>query len=375
MLRWQNLVGVLLGLLAGSAILALKEGPAPDRFAAGPVLSECDGHLRELVIHYEPAAKPVVAPIYRQFLQALEADITVNVVCPDAAAYQQFSDILANVRCHLVPVIAGHPITAWSRDRWIAFGPRTKDGPTTLWSPRAEAAEEIWPARAGDERVGHDLAASLPHRVRARRSALYFDGGDFLADSETVFVMPRVLQRNIQHTVRNQDELLAALSRECQRRVVLLTEAPDHHAGMFMASVGHRTMLVGDPSLARPLVPAGCALLPGGPDFTPATQRLFDAVAAQCAHAGYRVLRIPVAPATDGRTYFTYLNALLDQQPARRVVYLPTYQGIEALNAAARGVWESLGYQVRAVDCTTAYRHFGSLHCLVNVLQRSRPPG
>jgi hypothetical protein len=150
---------------------------------------------------------------------------------------------------------------------------------------------------------------------------------------------------------------------------------------MFMASIGNRTLLVGDPSLAREFVPAtpagtnqtGAAEfmnLPGGADFTLETQRLFDAVAEQAAEAGYRVERLPVVPARDGRTYLTYVNVLLDQQGARRVVYLPFYRGAEPLNAAARAVWERLGYQVRPVDCTSAYRHFGCLHCLVNVLRR-----
>ena len=110
--------------------------------------------------------------------------------------------------------------------------------------------------------------------------------------------------------------------------------------------------------------------LPGGPDFTAPTQHLFDAVAAQCAAAGYKVVRIPVVPARDGRTYLTYVNVLMDQQGGRRSVYLPFYRGVERLNAAARTVWESLGYEIRPVDCTTAYRHFGCLHCLVNVLRR-----
>ena len=98
---------------------------------------------------------------------------------------------------------------------------------------------------------------------------------------------------------------------------------------------------------------------------------LFDAVARQCAAAGYRVVRIPDVPARDGTTYLTYVNVLMDQQGARRLVYLPYYRGVEPLNAAARAVWESLGYEIRPVDCTTAYRHFGCLHCLVNVLSRS----
>jgi hypothetical protein len=190
------------------------------------------------------------------------------------------------------------------------------------------------------------------------------------------------LQRNVQHTTDNQDEFLSILRAELKRNVILLEESPDHHAGMFMASVGGGTMLVGDPALGRQFVPAtdtGVDMavtnefmhLPGGPDFTPRTQHLFDAVARQCADAGYKVIRIPVVPACDGRTYLTYVNVLIDQPTSGRVVYLPFYRGVEPMNAAAREIWETLGYQVRPVDCTSTYRHFGCLHCLVNVLKRA----
>ena len=162
------------------------------------------------------------------------------------------------------------------------------------------ARHRVQVGRAGDERVGRDIAAALAPAVLARRSSLYYDGGDFLADSDTFFVMPRILQRNIQQTAATREEFLAILSRELKRRVILLGEAPDHHAGMFMASVGGKTMLVGDPGLAREFM------------------------------------------STE----------------------LP-------LNATARKVWESLGYEICPVDCTSAYRHFGCLHCLVNVLHRS----
>jgi hypothetical protein len=382
MLRWQTLVGVLLGWLGGLALLSFAGNRANRPVSSGSLLSECDGQLRELVVHYEPTAKQTALPVYRDFLGALESNVTVHVLCPDQAAFDQLAAALPALRCRLAPHIVKHPITTWSRDRWVALAPARPGSPTTLYSPRAEAADEIWPARAGDERVGADLAAALTPAVAARHSALYFDGGDFLADSETVFVVPRVLQRNIQHTVGSREEFLRLLSSEFKRRVILLNEAPDHHAGMFMASVGNRTMLVGDPSLAKPLLPPATALekpepgnefmhLPGGPDFRPQTQHLFDAVAAQCSAAGYRVIRIPVVPACDGRTYLTYNNVLLDQQTGHRVVYLPTYRGVEALNAAARGVWESLGYQMRLVDCTETYRHFGCLHCLVNILRRA----
>ena len=63
-------------------------------------------------------------------------------------------------------------------------------------------------------------------------------------------------------------------------------------------------------------------------------------------------------------------NAVLDERPAGRVVYMPTFRGAEVLDAAAAAVWQDLGYRVHAVDCTDAYVHFGSLRCLVNVLRR-----
>jgi len=308
--------------------------------------------------------------------------VSVHVVCPDRAAFEDFVATVGAVSCRVSPVVVGHSITTWSRDRWVALAPAVAGGPTTLWNPRGEAGDEIWPARAGDERVGPDLAAALAPAVAARRSGLFFDGGDFLADGDTVFVVPRVLQRNLQQTIGTREEFLGVLARELKRRVVLLEGAPDHHAGMFMASVGNRTMLVADPALAREFVCAEMARdrqgstnefmgLPGGPDFTAPTQQRFDAVAGQCAAAGYRVIRIPVVPARDGRTYVTYVNVLMDQHGGGRRVYLPVYRGVEALNAAARTVWENLGYEVRPVDCTSAYRHFGCLHCLVNVLRRA----
>lgn len=384
MLRWQTCAGVALGLLAGAAVLTINDGgggvqPPPP---SGPILSECDGRLCELVIHYEPSAKGIVVPVYRDFLRALDRDVTVHVVCPGQAAFDELTTALGPVGCRLLPVVVDHPMTTWSRDRWVAMAPAARGMQTTLWSPRGEAGEEIWPARAGDERVGCDLAAALAPSVRAWRSGLYFDGGDFLADSRNVFVVSRVLQRNIQHTVGSRDELLRILSSQLKRRVVLLEESPDHHAGMFMVAAGGRRMLVGDPSRGREFVATagagndsavadGFADLPGGADFTAETQHLFDAVAAQCADAGYQVTRLPVVPARDGRTYLTYANVLIDQRDGQRMVYLPFYRGVEPLNAAARAVWVSLGYEVRPVDCTSVYRHFGCLHCLVNVLKRS----
>jgi hypothetical protein len=204
---------------------------------------------------------------------------------------------------------------------------------------------------------------------------LYFDGGDFITDGHTVFVTPAVLRRNLQHTVATLEELRARLAAKITQEIVVLDKAPDHHAGMFMALAGDRTAVVGDPSLARRIVetasePPKTFCGDAGDDFSSETQALFDAVAAQCAAAGYRVVRIPVVPGQDSRTYITYVNGIMDQRDGQRVVYMPVFAHASELNRAAADVWRSLGYDVRTVDCTNAYTHFGSLHCLVNVVRR-----
>jgi hypothetical protein len=373
MTRWPMFLGSFIGFAVAILILGFRGAPSPAAVPSGPILSECAGRIRELVIHYEPAAKTITAAVYRGLLGRLGPDVTVDVVCPDAAAFEEFRAAVGT-SCRIAPVITGHPITTWSRDRWVALAPPSPQHPITVCSPRGEAGEDLWPARAGDQRVGNDLARVLAPAVVSRRSRLYFDGGDFLADDQNVFVIPRVLSRNLQQTVGTREELLQRLRNEFKKRVILLDESPDHHAGMFMVSIGRRTMLVADPSLAERFWTDESKQnldLPGGPDFSARTQHLFDAVAARCAGEGYQVARIPVVPSPDGRTYLTYVNVLLDREGEQPVVYMPVYRGAGALNAAAGATWERLGFEVRPVDCTDTFRHFGCLHCLVNVLSRS----
>jgi len=373
----RKVLGVVIGLClaAGGATLVERLRAARAPYAAGPVLSESDGRMREAVIHYVSGAAPIVEQAYRQFLGQLPSDVTVHVVCPDRAAFDDLVGRMGPVACPLQPVVVGHEITCWSRDRWLALEPAGYGKPIVLLSPRAEAGAELWPLRAGDARVADDLARALGRRVLSQRSELYFDGGDFLADDRTVFVAPAVLRRNLQRTVQTEEELIDLLARTLQRRIVLFKEAPEHHVAMYMMTVGDGAVLVGDPSLAKALLPneavAGLCPTGGGADFSEGTQRLFDSVAEQCRAAGYRVVRVPTVPGRDGRTYLTYLNVVIDQRDGRRIVYLPTYDAVPRLNEAAAETWRSLGYEVRPVDCSAVYSHFGTLGCLVNVLGRS----
>lgn len=185
-----------------------------------------------------------------------------------------------------------------------------------------------------------------------------------MADRRCVFVAPAVIRRNVQRTVGDVEDLKAVLGRILRRRVVLLEDGPDHHVGMFMNVAGGNAVVVGDPSLAKG---QGLAEMVGG---IGRAQEQFDAVAGRAAAEGYRVVRIPVVPGVDGKTYLTYVNVIIDQREGKSIVYMPAYRGCDEMNSEAEGVWRGLGYEVRRVDCTTSYRHFGNLHCLVNVIER-----
>jgi hypothetical protein len=268
-------------------------------------------------------------------------------------------------------------MTAWSRDRWLALA--GADGRVTLLTPTEEDGAALWPARAGDARVGEDIARALPGRFRHERSALHFDGGDFVSSgggARTVFVTPRVFTWNVQRTVTTRGVLVELLERATGRRVVVLDGAPDHHAGMYLMAAGEGHVIVGDPALAEAMLDdVSPDLTPCGDDWSAETQSRFDAVAARCREAGFDVTRVPVVPGKDGRTYVTYSNVVLDERDGERVCYMPVYRHAPALNNAAERQWRSLGYDVRRVDCTEAYVNFGSLRCLVNVLRRCAARG
>jgi hypothetical protein len=215
----------------------------------------------------------------------------------------------------------------------------------------------------------------MPEQAEVFYSRLQFDGGDFVCDSESAFVNPSVIQRNIPSVVRDEKKLSDELAQLLKRKIFLLRDAPMHHTEMFMTLLPGGRVLVGDPSEGLRLAqnnPAILALLAGagGADESPETQRKFESVAQECRAAGYRVVRLPVLVGRDSRTWLSYANVVVDNRDGRTLVYMPAYRGAEELNAAAEKVWSDCGVIVRRVDCTSTYTSYGSLHCLVSIMGR-----
>ena len=107
---------MLLGLVASAALLSVFDGigGGPAGALRGPVLSDCQGTIRELAIHYVREAADGVGPTYRDFLCQLPEDVTVHVVCPDRASFEDLLRLVGPTECVLSPVIVAHPVTAWS---------------------------------------------------------------------------------------------------------------------------------------------------------------------------------------------------------------------------------------------------------------------
>ena len=166
----------------------------------------------------------------------------------------------------------------------------------------------------------------------ARRSDYYFDGGDIDADGETAFVSPRILPRNVQHTAATREDFIKGLEAQLQRRVVMLDGAPEHHVGMYLMPVGDRTVLVGDPGLAQQCWPGPPKKPPRSPPSCPAARtsrrpRLPTSIRSpSCAgRPAIASFAFPSSPACDGRTFVTYVNAIIDVRDGRDMVYMPSY--------------------------------------------------
>lgn len=367
--RFIQLAGLLLGL--GLALLAggwLGLGQQEPELPTGQLLSDCEGPIRQVVIQYHPDGLDIVATPYQQFLSKLRKDIEVIVVVQDKNAWQHFQQEVGDFGSRVRPCFTGVENSCWSRDRWIALADQQT---TWLVASREEQAANQWPIRAADSQIGKWLAVGLKD-IRFHRSRLLFDGGDLVCDSRTVFLSPTVIRRNIGASVRDRRELITAFEKLTGKKAVLLDGAPDYHAGMYLMAIGNNRVIVGDPSLAdeQSIRLAKQSFGKVAVDHSDIMQQRFDAVAAKCQEAGYEVLRIPTVAGADQRTFVSYVNVVIDQVDSQPVVYMPVYDGLDDMNQRAGKVWESAGYRVVPINCTSTYRYFGSLRCLVSVSRR-----
>lgn len=344
--------GLLLGLQPTAAIpLAAPVALADDREA-----------MQDLVIHW--TAADFAVPAVTGLIQQLDQDCGILLLCPDGAAAEDASNRFGT---RVTTVTVDHPLTGWSRDRWHSL--RSPSG-TTLLTPRQEAGAMNWPARAGDGRAAAAIANHDPS-IATMPSTLLLEGGDVVCSSDHAFVAGRALTANRHADLRSVSDLEVELFAQLGKPAIVLTQAPDHHAGMLMMTAGERQVIVGDPRLARNWLTDHNPNQTNGADCDEDMARRFDAITRQCQDAGYTVLRVPVVPERQGRAWLTWCNGILDQRGDQRFAYLPSYpQTAPELEAKAYAVWRQAGWTVVPIDCEACWRHGGTLRCLVSVLRR-----
>jgi len=371
-------------LLAGAGLVfaltfALGSRRGEER-APARLLSDADGALAELLVHYTPEAAGYVLPCYADFFRALPPEVRVRVACPDREAFAGFlkamkkSGVPAPERFR--PLVMGAPITPWAKDRFVVQASATKGAPAVILVP--PRPEETSRARRNDWWVSWYLGRRYAGRYTVRRARMLFDGGDLAASEDVVFADANLLAKNVGALFRSREEFIAYLAAETGKRVVLLGEAPgdvpEHHIGMYLAPLGRKTVAVGDAGLAAKLLrEAGREglLTELGADLSPERVARFANPARLLEEQGFRVVRLPLLPLSTPKVFVTYTNLVMERREGRGIVYLPVY-GIDVLDAAARSTFEAEGFEVRPVDVSAVYACRGSLRCLVNVLARQQ---
>src|SRR3989442_252451 len=86
MLSFLRILGIVIGISAAALVLSRVGGRQNPIAPTGPMISECDGAIREIVIQYVHGAESVL-PVYQDFFPQLSPETIVNVACPDRAAF------------------------------------------------------------------------------------------------------------------------------------------------------------------------------------------------------------------------------------------------------------------------------------------------
>jgi hypothetical protein len=367
-------VAVAIGLVCAGFVLARgARAKRPD--ATLRLMSESEGALDEVVMHYVPELESAFAASYRDFLASLDRHVRVVFVVRrgDRSRLDAFLATTTTWRGRPRVVEIDGPLGIWSKDRALVAA-RDPDEPIELFIPARP--------RPGDGSRPSDWAivpamASAMDDVRTRELPIAFDAGDFaVSGSGRVVFDVNSFARNRLRGAKTPSELRdrvrALFGRDALMLGTEVGDVPRHHMSMYMALLDRDVALVGDPVAGRAIV--GDDYTPGeiGPethrplraDFSPATIARFDRAAADLEAAGFRVVRIPTVP-FDDKTYFAYTNGVFAEHVAR----VPSF-GVEALDASARRVYESLGWRVVPIASRDVYALHGTIGCLVNVLRR-----
>jgi len=367
---------LLLGAAAAIAVVlgigAVRNRPVRPDFTA---VADDGGAMTAVAIHFDPRVIAEVGDTYQDLFGALPAGVEVHVLVEKADDFARFQQLLAGwgtaapARFH--PVVVGKRITTWSRDRYTLI--ESHGRPVLLVPPRPTEGN---PARKNDWDAPFALARAIPG-LDTRTAEVMFEGGDLTVTEHHVFATAVLRERNQGGDLYGLGELRSWLHYVTGKTPVLLGETaadvPGHHIGMFVTPLDDHRVLAGDPDQGIALFDASgsdAGALPFPIDRRDDTLRRFRNVIAQLEAQGFEVIRMPLVPLTDGLTYVTYDNAILEHRDGALHAYVPQF-GIPALDAAGRQAYAAEGVVVHPIRVARIYRYNGTVRCLVNVVSRA----
>ncbi len=369
----QILLGALIAIASVLGVGALRgQGVAP-KFV---VVADNGGAMREVALHFDPRVASEVSETYQDLLRELPPSLRVQVLIEKAGDFEVFSELLVaweiekTARFH--PVVVGKRITTWSRDRYTLI---ERDGESVLLiPPRPTEGNE---ARKNDWDAPFALAKAIPG-LDTLTAELMFEGGDFTATDTHVFATALLRERNQGGDLYDLEALRRWLRRHTGKTPIILgksvADVPEHHIGMFVTPLDSKRILVGDPDLGLALLDSAqvdLSLLPFAVDRREASLQRFRNIADELEDQGFEVVRVPLVPLSDGLTYVTYNNVLLETRGGKLHAYLPQF-GIEALDRAGRSAYADAGIVVHPIRVKNIYQYNGTVRCLINIVKRDK---
>ena len=403
-MRWFIFVISLLGVGAVAHISApagMVSGYKPKSIASTPVihrltlpeyqprvLDDTSGAIARILLLYSASDAPSVSIPYLDLLNKLPVEIGVVVCAADSASVDDFRD---RFRTSLIRkprsvqfLEVGFLTSAWSRDRIIArmradFKPASSLLPLGADWYREEEWKDLEVFQAMSDQGVMIGNFSLP---------LHLEGGNVVGGSDYVFVGYNVITDNLAAGMQ-ADDIRGWVGKALGKEVVFLQDAdrnvPKSHADMYLTPLPGNKTLLADPRLGTRLLGGlteGSLSYPDaeGVDrdtlFFMHDTRLvnqFDEIQQELHERGLDVDRLPAVFAGDNEWMVTYNNVLMDFRRGHSIVYMPVYH-LEALDSAARRVYESEGFEVRTIDVSTVFHLNGAIRCLANVIER-KPSG
>ncbi|XOV71323.1 MAG: hypothetical protein ACFHW5_21840 [Verrucomicrobiota bacterium] len=385
-------VSALGGVVSGLKPKAITSTPVVHRLALPEfqprVLDDASGAISRILLLYSVSDAPSVSPPYQDLLNQLPVEIGIVVCAADSVSIddfrKRFREPLSRKPRAIQFLEVGFLTSAWSRDRIIArmradFKPASSLLPLGADWYREEEWKDLEVFQSMSDQGVMVGNFSLP---------LHLEGGNVVGGSDHVFVGFNAITDNLVSGMQAED-IRGWLGKALGKDVVFLQDedgnVPKSHADMYLTPLPGNKTLLADPRLGTQLlegVTEGSLSYPEvegvdrGVLFFMHDDRLsdqFDQISQAIQQQGLEVDRLPGVFAGDNEWMVTYNNVLMDFRRGHAIVYMPVYH-LDALDNAARKVYESKGFEVRTINVSTVFHLNGAIRCLANVIER-KPTG